>query len=49
MLEKMTTLMRIMQMLKESHPIMTLVMPSIFTGHKHAVMIVATQKLTSSL
>jgi len=38
-----------MQTLKQSHPIMTLVMFSIFIGHKNAEMMVATAKLITSL
>jgi len=49
MLEKITVLMTIIHTLKQSHPIMILVIPSIFTDDKHTEMIVATQKLMSSL
>jgi hypothetical protein len=49
MLAKITVLMTIIHTLKQSHPIMILVIPSIFTEDKHTEMIVATQKLMSSL
>jgi hypothetical protein len=48
-LENITPLMRIIQMLKQSQPIITLVMPSIRMGNKQVEMIAATQKLISSL
>ena len=47
--EKITPLIMIMHTLKQSHPIITLVMRSIRTGIKQTLMIVATAKLTSSL
>jgi hypothetical protein len=49
MLEKMTALIMIMQRLKQSHPIITRVMPSIRTGIKATEMMVATAKLMISL
>jgi hypothetical protein len=49
MLKKITPLMMIMQRLKQSHPIMTRVMPSIRIGKSATEMIVATAKLTISL
>jgi hypothetical protein len=49
MLEKITTLIKSIQMLNISHPIINLVTTSIRTGIKIAETIVAALKLTTSL